>query len=117
MTSDQAKNLAFVTGLVLVAGTIIEGSVITSGNLYSAATSTSAGGVGKNLGKALINAPTPANFRYFPRFFAIALAMIILALFADQVPEVAGPLALLILVAYVFHESQYIKDFYQNLGK
>lgn len=113
MTSKQAKNLTFITGVTLVIGTIIEGQVLTSGDLYKAGTSTTGAGVGKNLGKALLQ---ENQFRYFPRFIAIALAMLILAAFADQVPEVAGPFALLILVAFLIHETQYIKDFYQHLG-
>jgi hypothetical protein len=115
MTSNQAKNLTFVTGVVLVVGTIIEGQVITSGYVYKAGTSTTGAGVGKNLGKAALN-ETASIYRYFPRFIAIALSMLLLAFFADQVPEVAGPLALLIMVAFLVHETSYIKAFYSHLG-
>lgn len=114
MTADQAKQLAFVTGLTLVAGTIINGAVVTSGDLYKAGTSTTGKGVGTNLAKA---GGQLQPFRYFPRFAAIAIAWLILAVAADQIPEVVGPLALLILVAYVFHEAAYFKVYYTNLGK
>jgi hypothetical protein len=113
MTSDQAKNLTLVTALVLAAGATIENEVM-NGTLLAKAGSPgqSVGGAAKKVGQI------PGNqFKLFPRLFMIGLSMLVLALMADQVPEVAGPLALLILVAYVFHEAQYFKDLYESVAK
>lgn len=80
MTSAQAKNLTLVTGGVLVAGTFLNHHYSTSTNAKKTALNE------YGLGKPLV---------------AIGILIIIMSFMADQVPDFAGPFALLVLIAYV----------------
>jgi hypothetical protein len=112
MTSDQAKSMVLVTTLVLAGGATIEYLEVTGKILGQ---TVAPGQTVKGAITGLSGIPK-GQFSLFKRLFFIAISMIVLALFADQIPEVAGPLALLILVAFVMHDSQYLYDFYKNAG-
>lgn len=49
----------------------------------------------------------PLNFNLYKRLWGIGALTLLLAITADFVPEVAGPLALLILTAVAVHDSKY----------
>ena len=90
MTSAQSKNLVLVTGGVLVAGTFLR-------HHYSTSTTHFAGEKGTyQLAKPLI---------------AIGILMIVMSFMADQVPDFAGPFALLVLIAYVSTHLDVFNEF------
>lgn len=57
----------------------------------------------------------PLNFNLYKRLWGIGALSLLLAMTADFVPEVAGPLALLILTAVAVHDSKYFGEAL-NLG-
>lgn len=103
MTSDSAKGIVFVTGGVIVGVTLLEYSNVfikagSKGQSVGSAAGTIAGGTGKA----------------FKQLWAVVLAMIVLAFIADQVPQVAGPVALLILVSYIYKKEPEIVAGYKS---
>lgn len=88
MTSAQAKNLTVITVGVLGAGTFLTHHYATTSP--------------KPLAKPLI---------------AIGLIWIIMSVMADQVPDFAGPFALLVLVAYWSTHLDIFNEFAGNKEK
>lgn len=78
MDSAQASKAVFITGGVLVAAAFLE-------NKYAKAN----------------------QFPLYKRLWFIGLLVLVLSMTADFVPEVAGPLALLILVSVAVHDGKY----------
>lgn len=77
MNSDQANKVVFITAAVLVAAAFLE-------NHYD-----------------------PSSKSMFKRVWTIGLLTIVLGITADFVPEVAGPLGLLILTSVAVKDSKY----------
>ncbi len=80
MTSAQAKNLTIVTSGVLVAGTLLNHHYSTSVNPK----------------KTIVN-----QYGLAKPLVAIGILAIIMSFMADQIPDFAGPFALLVMVAYI----------------
>ncbi len=81
MTKDQSKNLVIVTGGVLIAGTLLK-------NHYQKQDSGVTGRVENKieLGRKVI---------------PILILVVVMSIMADQIPNFAGPFALLVIVAYL----------------
>lgn len=77
MNSDQANKIVFITAAVLVAAAFLE-------NHYD-----------------------PSSKSMFKRVWTIGLLTVLLGITADFVPEVAGPLALLVITSVAVKDSQY----------
>lgn len=77
MNSDQANKIVFITAAVLIAAAFLE-------NHYD-----------------------PTSKSMFKRVWTIGLLTIVLGITADFVPEVAGPLGLLILTSVAVKDSKY----------
>lgn len=78
MDSQQATNTVFITGGVMVVFTLAEHHF------------------------------SPADFDLYKQLWAVGALTLVLAITADFVPEVAGPLALLILVAMAIKKGKYL---------
>ena len=106
MNESQANKAVFIMAGVLLAATFIEWS-------YGVAS-----GVKDRAGKDLaIN-----QFNLYKRLWVIGLLTLATAIIADFIPEVAGPLALLILTSVAVHDSKYFGHFFatgveQKAGK
>lgn len=77
MDESQANKAVFIAAAVLIAAAFLE------------------------------NHFNPTKFDLYKRLWGIGALSLVLAMTADFVPEVAGPLALLILTAVAVHDSQY----------
>jgi hypothetical protein len=86
MNESQAKTIVVITGIVLVIFTFLEKQYIE----------------GKGSGAAV-----DKSFSFFKQIFFVGLLTLALALTADLAPEVAGPVALLILTAAAVKKSKY----------
>lgn len=80
MNESQANKAVFITAGVLIAATLVE----------------------------IAYAPKKPN--PFKRIWGIGLLSLVLAITADFIPEVAGPLALLILTSVAVHDSKYFSE-------
>lgn len=78
MNTEQASNIVFVTGGVMVVFTLTEHHF------------------------------KPTDFDLYKQLWAVGLLTLALAVTADFVPEVAGPLALLILTAAAVKKGKYL---------
>jgi uncharacterized membrane protein YbjE (DUF340 family) len=92
VTSENSKQIVWVTGGVMVGLTLLEYSTTFVKDAKSQKTVS-----GKKAGSA------------FTQVWTIVLAMLILGFLADQIPQVVGPFALLILVAYVYKKEPEIQ--------
>lgn len=77
MNESQANKTVFITAAVLVAAALLEKKF------------------------------NPVNFSLYKKLWGIGALTLALAITADFVPEVAGPLALLILAAVAVNDSKY----------
>jgi hypothetical protein len=98
VNSDQAKSLVFITGATIAAISLLEYS-------QSFTKAASAGTNAKKSAKTVAS----GTETIVKEIWGISLAMIILYFVAEQIPEVAGPVALLILVAYLYKKEPVIK--------
>jgi len=91
MTSNQAKQMSLIAGGVIVAGTLLR-------HHYDTTDVSIAGGAKEtfSLGKAL--AP-------------VGLLIIVMVITADLVPDFAGPLAILIMIAYISTHLDVFNEF------
>lgn len=80
MNESQANKAVFITAGVLIAATFVE----------------------------IAYAPNKPN--PFKRMWGIGILTLVLAITADFVPEVAGPLALLILTSVAVNDSKYFSQ-------
>jgi len=96
MTKDQARSLSLITGGVLAAGTLLTHHYTTSTQHFAAEKGTF------DIGK---------------RLFIITVLVLVMSIMADQIPDFAGPFALLVMVAYISTHLDVFNEFAQREHK
>lgn len=96
MTKDQSKNLVLITGGVVIAGTLLTHHYSTSTQHFSGEKQTF------DLGK---------------RIAAVLVLVMVMTVMADQIPDLTGPLALLILVAYISTHLGFFQQYVEDVTK
>jgi hypothetical protein len=99
MTSDQTKGIVFVMGGTMAAITLLEYGGTIAG----------AGSKGTSIGKAGKQVASGGESA-FKKLWGVGLLTVVMAFGADMIPEVVGPVALLILVAYIYKNKSVISS-------
>jgi hypothetical protein len=94
MNESQANKAVFIMAGILIAAAFLEGAYSQAKNVK--------GKAGRDL--------LVTQFNIYKRLWVIGLLTLVMAISADFVPEVAGPLALLILVSVAVHDSKYFSE-------
>lgn len=102
MTSAQSKNLTLIAGGVLVAGTLLQHHYATAKESKSVV----------GAGEQQVTQTWDLGRKLAP----IGILVIVMMIFADQIPDFAGPFALLVMIAYLATHMDVFNKFAKEQG-